>query len=186
MQTAGLFFPEEIYPSVSCKLNWWERLIKKKLVTSFSNMSQIFLAFVDHIWEFLALQAVCLFLPKELSQQSVFFDIAKQPFGIVFATLYWCKRLTRNKLVTNVCNSCFIKMSHIFLHLYTILGNFLLCRQLAYFSQRNWVSNQLFSAFQNKHLALFSLNFTGASASPKTNMWQIFVTVVFLTCDRFF
>ena len=87
------FFPEEIYPSVSCKLNWWKRLIKKKLVTSFcnscfSNMSQIFLAFVDHIWEFLALQAVCLFLPKELSQQSVFFDIAKQTFGDI-CTPFW-------------------------------------------------------------------------------------------------
>ena len=36
-----------------------------------------------------------------MSQQSVFFVISKQAFGIVFAKLYWCKCLTKKKQVPN-------------------------------------------------------------------------------------
>ena len=100
------------------KLNWCKRLTKNKLVTIFCNSCffwHSFLTCLDHTWEFLAFQAVGLFFSKELSQQSAFFGISKQAFGIVFAKPYWCKRLTKNKHATHFFHTSFSNIWQVFL-----------------------------------------------------------------------
>ena len=95
-QAVGLFFSKELsqqsaifgiskqaFGIVFAKPYWCKRLTKNKHAThffntSFSNIWQVFLTFFYRTLAFLAFQAVGLFFPKELSQQSAFFVISKQ------------------------------------------------------------------------------------------------------------
>ena len=88
--SVGFFLPKGMYPSLSIgghlKINTWHSFRSIELVKA---SRENFLAFVDHIGQFFAFQAVCLLFAKEFSKQSIIFEISK---------LYWCKRSPKTNL----------------------------------------------------------------------------------------